>query len=135
MIAKKALILPTMENKKKYRLQLFLLLSNLVIASIICTYFWFYFKDYTKKVDVAIMILALVYTLLEIIKKAVHVVLSKWNRIFYFGLLAVVAPTAFENKLSPETMQIICNVGVVFLIVPIFVESILLKKFQNNSPS
>ena len=79
------------------------------------------------------MILAIVYTAIELLKKNLLQNPSKWNRLYYLGLLGIIAPVALEDKASPETIRWISNIGVIFLLAPLTIEtSTLLKAKQTK---
>lgn len=115
-----------MDNKK---LHLLALLLNLGIALYLIVFFWFIHQDISVQAPSYIMILALAYIIIEMLKKNLLKVDSHWNRLYYIGLIAIIAPVAFSDKMSLQTLTFINQVGVLFLLSPILIEGRnLLKK-------
>ncbi|MGV3631140.1 MAG: hypothetical protein ACO1O6_08035 [Bacteroidota bacterium] len=122
-----------MTEARKTQIQLVLFFISLVISCLIISYFWLIHRDLTQKVEVWVMILAIVYTAIELLKKNLLQNPSKWNRLYYLGLLGIIAPVALEDKASPETIRWISNIGVIFLLAPLAIEtSTLLKAKQTK---
>jgi hypothetical protein len=120
-----------MLNPKTYTLFMLLLSLSFAIACFEIIYFWVYF-DPSQQLPLIIPILALCYLGIEWIKKANKFPLSKWNRIYYIGLFAVIAPVAFENNIDLKQLQILCKLGIFFLAIPIFIETRILQQLKNK---
>lgn len=120
-----------MFNTKKYQLFVLLLSISFAIACSEIIYFWVYF-DPTQQLPIFIPILALVYLSIEWIKKANQFPISKWNRIYYLGLFAVIAPVAFENNINAKDLQILCKIGIFFLAIPVFLETRIIQQLKNK---
>ncbi len=121
-----------MNTKNKNLRQMILLAISFVISLVILFYFWVFHKDFSERINVYIMILALCYVCIELFKKNIYKQVSKWNRIYYFGLFAVVAPVALENKISLESIKWINHIGLFFLVIPLMLEASILIKSKNQ---
>lgn len=121
-----------MKTKNKNLRQIILLVISFLISLVILFYFWVFHKDFTERINVYIMILALCYVMIELLKKNIYKQVSKWNRIYYLGLFAVVAPIALENKISLENIRWINNIGVFFLVIPLMLEASILIKSKKQ---
>ncbi len=121
-----------MQNNKSFKRQVFLLSLSLLISLSILFYFWVFHQDFSQKINVYIMILALCYIAIEMIKKNLFKQISSWNRIYYIGLFAVIAPIAFENKMPLDTIKWINHVGLFFLIIPLMFEASILIKSKKK---
>lgn len=121
-----------MTEERKTKIQIALLFTSMVISCVVISYFWFIHLDFTAKINVWIMILAVVYIAIEMAKRNLVKIHYKWSRIYYIGLLAVIAPIALENKTEAENIRLITNIGVVFLLVPLLIEAKTLFKAKQT---
>lgn len=112
----------------KRKLHVLILILNLSIALFLVVFFWFYYSFESNKTPTFIMILALVYILIEMLKKNYLKIDFIWNRLYYIGLFAIIIPVAFADKLSIETIKYINQFGVLFLLSPFIIETYHLKK-------
>ncbi|MES2588164.1 MAG: hypothetical protein V4622_04235 [Bacteroidota bacterium] len=120
-----------MQKDKSFTRQVILLVVSCLISLIILFYFWG-FHDFNKKINLVVMILALCYIIIELIKKNIFKQVSKWNRIYYIGLFAIISPIALENKVSLETIKWINHLGLFFLIIPLMLEAAILIKIKKS---
>jgi hypothetical protein len=117
---------------RRTKIQLILFAISLLISCLIISYFWFIHRDFTRKIEIWVMILAVVYIAIELVKKNLLQFVSRWNRLYYIGLLGIIAPVALENKAGPETLRWITNIGVLFLLAPLVVEAGTLFKAKQT---
>jgi hypothetical protein len=121
-----------MQNKKSIKRQVFLLTLSFIISLTILFYFWVFQNDFSQKINVYVMILALAYIAIELLKKNLFKQISSWNRLYYIGLFAVIAPIVFENKMPLETLKWINHFGLFFLIIPLMFEASILIKSKKK---
>lgn len=121
-----------MKGITKDKWQLILLLANMIISGTIIIYFWSFFPDYSKRINIFIMIIALVYIAIEMLKKILFKSESKLGRLYYLGLLAIIAPIALKNKISLESIKMINQIGILFLLVPLLIEGRQFIKSKNQ---
>ena len=117
-----------MSTKKNSTSQVILLVLSFVISLAILFYFWVLHTNFEEKINVIVMILALAYIIIELIKRNFFKLISKWHRMYYVGLFAVVAPIALENKISIFSIKWINHIGLFFLIIPLMLEASLIVK-------
>lgn len=108
------------------------MLISLVISCLIISYFWFIYQDFTAKIEIWVMILAIVYIGIEMAKKNLAKNHSPWNRLYYIGLLGIIAPIALEHKLKADSIRWINNIGVLFLLLPAMLEAGTLFKAKQT---
>ncbi|MFN5418047.1 MAG: hypothetical protein ACK5B9_13390 [Flavobacteriia bacterium] len=121
-----------MSTEKNSTSQVILLVLSFVISLAILFYFWVLHTNFEEKINVIVMILALAYVTIELIKRNFFKLISKWHRIYYIGLFAVVAPIALENKISLLGIKWINHIGLFFLIIPLMLEASLILKSTKN---
>jgi hypothetical protein len=108
-----------MNNRK---IHILLLTLNFGLAVFLIVYFWFFHQYEDEKAQTFILILALVYISVEMIKKNFLKIDFIWNRLYYIGLFAIIAPIAFSEKLPLDTIRIINQLGILFLLSPFLIE-------------
>jgi hypothetical protein len=106
----------------KHKIHILFLASSSLIALFLIVYFWFIYDFESQNLPTFVLVLALVYITIEMLKKNFLKIDFVWNRLYYIGLFAIIAPIAFSDKMSFETLRIINQLGILFLLAPVFIE-------------
>ena len=108
------------ENKK---LRAVLLAGMLACAGIIINYYW---QNSTieslKEIPMYVMILALVYILIQILKRSIYKEQRWYDWLYYIGLIAMMLPTILVSESNLTLFNYITDTCTLFLIVPIVLE-------------
>ena len=106
-----------------------LMLLSLGVSGVIIYYFWTH-SDYNsmKNIPVYVMLLALGYIMIQIARRYITKKQNWWDWIYYAGLAAMMIPNFFVEENTVETYDMLSDIGVLFLVVPIFFEARTLLK-------
>lgn len=111
-----------MKEKKWFRL--FLLLMMLVCAAIIMLYFWGREDLFSlKRLPLYIMIAALAYILIQILKRSIYKEQRWYDWLYYIGLVSIMIPTLLANEENQQFYHFLTDYGTLFLIVPVVIEA------------
>ena len=110
-----------MKNERMIRI--LLSLSMLVSGGLIVTFFWSHetIEDILY-VPMHIMIFALIYILLQIIKRFLFKKKNWWDWLYYIGLAALVVPRYFVTEDNLSLFNGLIAFGTLFLIIPILLD-------------
>jgi hypothetical protein len=112
-----------MNNSK--RIQFFLVVGLVIVGFLINYYYWSNDSlNSMKHVPLYVMILAFVYILLQILKRYISKKQNWWDWGYYIGLIAVMLPTLLINEENTNFFNIVCNYGVLFLLLPVVKDAI-----------
>lgn len=109
--------------KNKVRLTKSANIVMLLIGLLITLYYWTNNSLLAmKKAPLALMLLVLVYVLLNMAKRKInnHQHWTHW--IHYLGLTALIYPILLGNQGNVSSLNLITDIGVLFLIIPILLE-------------
>ncbi len=95
----------------------------LLIGLLITLYYWTNSSLLAmKKVPLALMLLVLVYVLLNMAKRKINNQQHWTHWIHYLGLTALIYPILLGNHENVSSLNLITDIGVLFLIIPILLE-------------
>lgn len=115
--------------KQRELIRLFVLFDLVVIGIIICFYYWVNSTlESMKHVPIYIMILAFVYILFQIIKRYISRNQNWWDWLYYIGLVVMMLPTLFLTDQNLTLFNLLTDVGIIFLIVPVLLDGFKLLK-------
>lgn len=110
-------------TKNKVRLTKSANIVMLLIGLLISLYYW---TNSTllamKKAPLALMLLVLVYVILNMAKRKINNRQHLSNWIHYLGLTALIYPILLGNQENVSSLNLITDIGVLFLIIPILLE-------------
>ena len=117
-------------TKNKIRLTKTANITMLLIALLITLYYW---TNSTllamKKVPLALMLLVLAYVILHMAKRRLNQHHHWTHWIHYLGLTALIYPILLGTHENIGSLNLITDIGVLFLIIPILLE---LRKQKSN---
>lgn len=95
------------------------IIFKLVLAVIICLYFW----EATmlvelKQIPVYILVLTVVYIALQLVTRRISSVHHWWDWVYYFGLVSIMVTTMFANHSNENIFHWITDLGTLLLIFP-----------------
>jgi hypothetical protein len=110
-------------TKNKIRLTKTVNITMLLIALLITLYYW---TNSTllamRKVPLALMLLVLVYVILHMVKRRLNQHHHWTHWIHYLGLTALIYPILLGTDENIGSLNLITDIGVLFLIIPILLE-------------
>lgn len=109
--------------KEKKLVRVVMLVAMLACAAIIVTYYWRNETlDAIIQVPMYIMIIALVYILIQILKRSMYKEQRWYDWLYYIGLIAIMLPTVLANEGNASIFHVLTDFGTLFLIVPVLLE-------------
>ena len=107
-----------MKNSKI--LKVLILVVMFLLGNGISMYYWSNESyDSIKVVPTFIMILALIYILMQILKRFFYKEKNWWDWLYYVGLLSMVLPTYLVSESNLSTFQFITDFGSLFFVLPL----------------
>ena len=107
-----------MKNSKI--LKVLILVTMFLLGNAVSMYYWSNETlESMRVVPIFVMILALVYILMQILKRFMYKEKNWWDWLYYVGLLAIVLPTYFATEANLSTFQWITDFGSLFLVLPL----------------
>jgi hypothetical protein len=104
----------------KKLVKIILLVLSTLVSLIIVGYYW---SNSTLSsislVPIYVMVLALCYVILQIIKRFYLKVPRWWDWLYYIGLISIMIPTFFADDSNQGVFHFITDYGSLFLIFPI----------------
>ena len=98
-------------------------LSMLTLAGVIAYYYWSSNSFASLKYPpMYIMVLAFCYMLLQILKRYMISRKNKWDWLYYIGLATMMLPIFLMDDQSVFTFNLVNNIGIAFLIVPVLLD-------------
>lgn len=120
-------------TKNKIRLTNTANIAMLLIALLITLYYWTNSSlAAMKKVPLVLMLMVLVYVLLHMAKRKINQQQHWTHWIHYLGLTALIYPILLGTQENIGSLNLITDIGVLFLILPLLLE--LRKKKSNEDP-
>lgn len=99
------------------------LLVRLLLAAGIILYYWNYIDGLeVKQVPILVMILAMAYIAVQIIKRMILKEQAWYDWVYYIGLCSILLPVILTNDSNSILMNTLADVGVLFFIVPLLLE-------------
>lgn len=96
---------------------------KLILASLICTYFW---KSTTlieiQQIPLYVLILSVAYIGLQMATRRISGVQNWWDWVYYIGLLSIMIPVTFANTEHEKLFHAITDYGTILLIIPVLVD-------------
>ncbi len=109
--------------KEKKLVRVVLLVAMLVCAAAIVTYYWQHETlDAIIHVPMYVMIVALVYILIQILKRSLYKEQRWYDWLYYIGLIAIMLPPVLANEGNASIFHLLTDFGTLFLIVPVLLE-------------
>ena len=104
-------------------LRIVLIILSLGLAGAIVRYYWLY-DSLESIVDVPeyVMVLALVYVFLQIIRRKYSSKQQWWDWLYYLGLIAMIIPTLLADSTYLVYYNYLTDYGTLFLILPVLLE-------------
>jgi uncharacterized membrane protein HdeD (DUF308 family) len=106
-------------------------LGKLSISVFLIMYFW-KAEDFItiKYIDIAIILLAIVYILLQLLTRKLSSAPHWWDWVYYIGLLCIMIASIFISQETFNVFHMLTRIGTVFLILPLFADiyQLFLKK-------
>lgn len=118
---------------KKIITKITLLIMATIVSLIIVGYYWSNSSlSSITLVPITIMILALIYILIQIVKRFIVKEHNWWDWLYYLGLIAMMLPTVIANSANESYFHFITDYGTLFLIIPILLDTKTLFNGRNN---
>lgn len=98
-------------------------LGKLIISVFLLMYFW-KAEDFIaiKYIDIAIILLAIVYILLQLLTRKLSTAPHWWDWVYYFGLMCIMIASIFISQETFSTYHMITRIGTTLLILPLFAD-------------
>ena len=110
-----------MKNEKMIRV--LLSVSMILFGGLIVAYFWSHETiEAILYVPMHVMIFALVYILLQIVKRFLFKERNWWDWLYYIGLAALVVPRYFISEDNLSMFNSLIAFGTLFLIIPVLMD-------------
>lgn len=101
-----------------------LLLGMTVCAAVIIGYYWLSFSlESISTLPVSMLAIALVYILLQLIKRAMLKIQNWWDWTYYIGLVSIVMPALFAHETNQFYFHLLTDVGSLFLLLPVVLDA------------
>ncbi len=76
-----------------------------------------------KQVSVRIMILIIIYIGLHFFKRLIYKKINWWDWLYYIALISVAMPVLFANSLNENLYHWVIDVGCIFFILPLLIDT------------
>lgn len=108
---------------KKRTLHLMVLMLSFGLSGTIVRYYWLDDSlEGMKDVPEYIMVLALIYVFLQIIRRRISAKQEWWDWLYYLGLLAMILPNMLATASHLIYYNYLTDFGTLFLIIPVLIE-------------
>lgn len=124
-----------MDMKNSRLIRIVLLIVMLLLGGIIVNYYWSNDSiESMVSIPMWVMIVTFIYILCQIGKRFVFKKQNWWDWLYYIGLFAIILPRFFATADNLSFFQLATDIGIVFLLVPIFFDGKqLLDENKNQS--
>ena len=103
--------------------RILLIILSLGLSGAIVRYYWLSDSlDSIIDVPEYVMVLALIYVFLQIIRRKYSKQQHWWDWLYYLGLLAMIIPTLLANSSHLIYFNYLTDYGTLFLILPVLLE-------------
>jgi hypothetical protein len=99
------------------------IIGKLVLAALICSYFWNTSDLISlKQLPYSIILFAVLYIGLQMLTRKLSSVNNWWDWVYYGGLLSIMIPVTFATQGSIKIFEPITDFGTICLILPALVD-------------
>lgn len=86
-----------------------------------------------KQVSVNIMVLVIIYIALHFFKRLIYKTINWWDWLYYIALISIAMPVLFANSLNENLYHWVVDLGCVFLILPVLIDTYSIWKNRKKT--